>query len=153
SDLLYPAPTNRWRSGMGIRAIAAALLVGVLAAAGSVDAGNRREALAQIESSLRLSGTLTVDRQGAVVAHTLDPEAPLDDEIRQFVGKVVASWRFEPVEVDGEVVIAKVPMHLRLVARKAGDGRISVSIASTYFGSEDDLPATDQPQSIRLTPP
>ena len=139
---------------MKIRAMAAmALLCGCLVAAGAVAGGRGAKARAQAESSLQVSGTITIGKDGNVLAHTLDPKAPLGEPLTQFVNKAVAAWRFTPIRVDGELVNARVPMHLRLVAKRAGDDKVSVTIASSYFGSNEAMAATDNPSSTKLTPP
>lgn len=140
---------------MKIRAMAAiALLVVFMVAAGTVAAGRGSKAVrAQAESSLQLSGTITIGKDGAVLAHTLDPKAPLGQPLADFVNKAVAAWRFTPIRVDGELVNAKVPMHLRLVAKYSEDDKVSVTIASSYFGGGDGVPESDNPTRIKLAPP
>ena len=100
-----------------------------------------------------MSGSLVVGPDGEVASHELDPEAPLTPALKAFVDDSIRGWRFQPVLVDGKPVRAKVPMSLRLVAKRADEGKFSVAIASTYFGSKEDVPATDRLRSIRLTPP
>ncbi len=134
----------------GSLALAACLLLGMSRDAVS---GNTAAARKQLESSLQVSGTITIARDGSVQSHRLDPGAPLGGELTRFLDASIGKWRFEPVLVDGRVVIAKVPMHLRLIAKAAGDGRSSISIASTYFGSSDEVAATDHPRSAKLAPP
>lgn len=140
---------------MKMRAIAAVvLLCGFLVAAGAVAAGRGSKAVrAQAESSLQLSGTITIGKDGSVLAHTLDPKAPLGQPLTEFVNKSVAAWRFTPIRVDGELVNAKVPMHLRLVAKRAEENKVSVTIASSYFGSDESVAATDNPGRTKLAPP
>lgn len=140
---------------MKMRAMAAvALLAGLLAVAGAIAGGRGVRAVReQAESSLQVSGTVTIGKDGSVLAHTLDPEAPLGEALTAFVHKAVAGWRFEPVRVDGEVVNARVPMHLRLVAKRVEGDKISVIIASSYFGSEEGVPKTDNLAGISLSPP
>lgn len=139
---------------MKMRAMAAmVLLCGFLIAAGAVAGGRGSKARAQAESSLQVSGTITIAKDGSVLAHTLDPKAPLGEPLTQFLNKAVAAWRFTPIRVDGELVNARVPMHLRLVAKRAEGDKVSVTIASSYFGSNDAVATTDNPSSIKLTPP
>lgn len=134
----------------GAAALAACMLMGVSSHAMG---GNVLAARKQIESSLQVSGTITIAPDGSVQAHTVDPAAPLGEQLTRFLDERIRSWRFEPVQVQGRTVTANVPMHLRLVAKPAGDGKLSVSIASTYFGSHDAGSATDHPRSTRMTPP
>ena len=137
------------------RAMAAmVLLCGFLIAAGAVAGGRGSKAVReQAESSLQLSGTITIGKDGSVLAHTLDPKAPLGQPLTEFVNKAVAGWRFTPIRVDGELVNAKVPMHLRLVAKYSEDDKVSVTIASSYFGGGDGVPESDNPTRIKLAPP
>ncbi len=131
--------------------VMAALLLGGMPAAAV--GGNVAAVRKQVESSLQVSGTVTIAPDGSVQAHTLDPKAPLGDALVVFLGTTIGKWRFEPVKVDDKVVTARVPMHLRLVARPAGDGNLNVSIASTHFGSRDKGDATDVVRSISMAPP
>lgn len=140
---------------MKMRATAAmALLCGFLLAAGALAGGGGAKAVReQVESSLQVSGTITIGKDGSVLAHTLDPKAPLGQPLTDFVNKTVADWRFTPIRVDGELVNAKVPMHLRLVAKRAEGDKVSVTIASSYFGGGDGVPDTDNPAQVNLAPP
>lgn len=134
----------------GSVALAACLLLGT---SRDVESGNMAAARKQLESSLQVSGTITIARDGSVQSHKLNPGAPLGGELTRFLDASIGKWRFEPVLVDGRQVIAEVPMHLRLIAKPAGDGKSSISIASTYFGSNAALAATDQPRSQKMKPP
>lgn len=120
-----------------------ALIMVAMAIAGLTIAGNAREARKQLESSVLVSGTVTIRADGSVREYSIDPKAPLSPAIVQFLGDTIGKWRFQPVQVNGQVVIAKVPMHLRLVAKAAGDGNYAISIASSQFGSADNLSTTD----------
>ena len=141
---------------MALRTMAKGMLLLLLCGGvQQVDAGGRGAAAVrkQAESSLRVSGTITLRPDGSVLSHTLDPQAPLGEPLSRFVGEEIGRWRFTPVQVDGKPATVKVPMSLRLVAKPADDGKISVSIASTHFGDKDGVPPTDSPRSIQMTPP
>lgn len=137
---------------MALRTMAAVMMAAWLVFA-PAEAGNAHATRKQAESSLRVSGSIVIRTDGTVQSHEIDPGAPLTPVLADFIGNAIGTWRFEPVLVDGKPVNAKVPMSLRLVASQASDGNFNVHIASTYFGSKDDVPATDQPRSIKLTPP
>ena len=96
------------------------------------------------------SGSIVIETDGKVMEHHLDATSALTPALTAFLDQTIRGWRFEPVKVDGVVVRAKVPMHLRLVAKKTDDGKYNVSIASTYFGSEETTPhpVTD---SVRMS--
>ena len=106
---------------MKMRLMAAVALLGGILLAMPALSGSRGAAAVrkQAESSLQVSGTITIGKDGSVIAHTLDPAAPLGATLTAFVDKAVAGWRFAPVMVDGQAVNARVPMHLRLVAKRA----------------------------------
>lgn len=111
----------------------------------------------QLESTVQLRGSITINPDGTVQGHELDAQAhsQLSPELETFIDRNVASWRFEPVRVNGQVVRAKVPMHLRLVANQDATGNYVVRIASTYFGGDStEGLATDSPRvKGKMTPP
>lgn len=124
---------------MAWNGICCALLASVLAiTVGSADAGNARAARKQVESSMLVTGSVTIRPDGAVQSHEIDPRIDLTPDIRSLVDNAARQWTFEPVKVDGRIVTARVPMSLRLVARPADqEGRYNVRIASVQFGSVD----------------
>lgn len=134
----------------GAAIVAACLMIGTT---GHAEGGNTAAARRLVVSSLQVSGNITIAPDGSVQAHTLDPGTPLGEPLTRYLDETIAKWRFEPVVVDGKTVTAKVPMHLRLLAKPRGDGNTSISIASTYFGSSANSVATDQPRSAMLKPP
>ena len=140
---------------MKMRLMAAVALLGGILLAMPALSGSRGAAAVrkQAESSLQVSGTITIGKDGSVIAHTLDPDAPLGATLTAFVDNAVAGWRFAPAMGDGQAVNARVPMHLRLVAKRAEGDKVNVTIASSYFGSNDAAASTDNPGSTRLSPP
>lgn len=113
----------------------------------------------QIESTMLVNGFVTIDPSGLVVGHALDSNANLSPELVAFLDKSIERWRFEPVVVDGRVVRARVPMHLRLVAKPDGAGNYSVRIASTWFESHTATNTSaaqalgSVPRAARMVPP
>lgn len=116
-------------------------------------AGGPRAVRKQAESSLRVTGFVVIGTDGTVQGHELDPKAPLTPTLVEFIGRSLDRWRFEPVKVNGEVVRARVPMSLRLVAKRSEDDKYNISIASTHFGSRTSFQATDWPQRLGMKPP
>ena len=82
-----------------------------------LSAGGPRAVRKQAESSLRVTGFVVIGQDGTVQGHELDPKAALTPVLVEFIGGALDRWRFEPVKVNGEVVRARVPMSLRLVAK------------------------------------
>ncbi len=113
------------------------LLSFVLAWSMPLDAQSVSDVRSQLESSLRLTGSIVIETDGKVLEHSIKPTPALTPALTAYLDRAISSWRFEPVKVDGKVVRAKAPMHLRLVAKKTADGKYNVTIASTYFGSNE----------------
>ena len=124
------------------------LLLSFVLAIAAVSSGNAGVIdRSQIESSMLVNGFITIDTSGLVAGHEINPDANLSPELTDFLNKSIERWRFEPVVMDGQVVRARVPMHLRLVAKPDGAGNYSVRIASTWF-----KPQTDTSQAVKSTP-
>lgn len=118
-----------------------------------LSAGGPRAVRKQAESSLRVTGFVVIGTDGTVQGHELDPKAPLTPTLVEFIGRSLDRWCFEPVRVNGEVVRARVPMSLRLVAKRSEDDKYNISITSTHFGSRESSQATDWPQRLEMKPP
>lgn len=108
---------------------------------GTCIAGNTRETRKTLESSMLVTGTITIRPDGTVQEHALDPKIELPDELRTFIANAAARWRFEPVKVDGRAVTAKAPMSLRLVAKQTEDGGYAIRITGTEFANDKDAPS------------
>ena len=121
------------RAWMGARLLALGLLLGALVPAVAVE----RQAL---ESSLVVSGEITVGPDGAVREYRLDPKAPIGQDVRGYLDGLIRGWQFAPVQQAGAPVGVRAPMRLRLVARAldAEGKRYSVRLASTWFGASKD---------------
>lgn len=126
----------------------------LLAGSGTqADAGNARAARKLVESSLMVTGSIVIAPDGAVQSYALDSTDALGAPLEAFLQKNITHWKFKPVQVDGQTVTAKVPMSLLLIANREDGGGMSVRIANTWFGSEQDRAATDWPRSLTLSPP
>jgi hypothetical protein len=86
------------------------------------------------EASLRVSGTIEVDRGGGVAGYTVAHDHVYPKGILDLVAQIVPGWRFEPVLHDGQPVAARAEMHLLFVARKRDDGSMAVGLRSAAFG-------------------
>lgn len=124
---------------MAWNGIGSALLALVLATTlGGASAGNARGVRKAVESSMLVTGSVTIRPDGTVQSHELDPKLALTPDIQTLVGNAARRWTFEPVKVDGKAVTARVPMSLRLVAKPAGqEGRYNVGVGSVRFGWVD----------------
>lgn len=106
--------------GLGL-AVLLGLVGGVVPVASNVQAGEEA-AVAQGEAviTMRLDGEITVDTLGRVHEYRIDTE--MTPGVKALVDKVVPSWRFEPVVVDGKAITAASPMRLVIAAVKQEDG-------------------------------
>jgi len=134
-------------------ALQAALFALTLLLSVGVLAGNAREARKQAESTMLVSGWVTIRPDGSVESHEIDRGDKLSPAITNLIGSASTQWRFEPIEVDGNVVKARVPMHLRLVAKPAGDGQYTVAIRSASFGSSSSSTAPEEQWARMKAPP
>ena len=116
-----------------------ALLLGLLVAFASQAAGPRA-VRKQIESSMLVTGWVLIAPDGSVTKLEIDEQEKLPAGVVKLVEQGGASWRFEPVLIDGVARKAKARMSLRVVAKKLDAERYELSIRSGYFGEEAQTP-------------
>lgn len=97
---------------------------------------------------LEAVGTIEVGPDGAVQDYSLETE--LDPDVAALVDRTVRGWRFEPVLVDGQPVIAVTRMRLELEALPRGDD-YALRVADVSLGSPDPghIPPPAYPRSAR----
>lgn len=139
--------------GAGQAALQAGLfLLALLLCVGAL-AGNARHVRKQAESTMLVSGWITIQPDGTVASHEIYRGEKLALQIAGLIGDAAAGWRFEPIEVDGKPAKVRIPMHLRLIARPASDGQYTVAIRNATFGSS----ASTDPQArwsrVKAVPP
>ncbi|OOG57092.1 energy transducer TonB [Rhodanobacter sp. B05] len=111
------------------------LLSGAALAAGA-DAVRKR-----VQASMLVSGAVTVAPDGSLKSYVVDHPEQLPAPVVALIARDAPRWRFAPVVRDGEAVLAKAAMSLRIVAMPAGDGKYTLGIAGSHFGqpaSNDD---------------
>lgn len=106
----------------------------------------------QAEASMVVTGHVDIDADGSLAAHHIDDRGELPDYVVELVDRAAATWRFEPLEVDGEPVAARARMSLRLVARPIGD-EYEISIDNGSFGEYSDTATDHVTRRGRLAPP
>lgn len=114
---------KRWLSGL-----LSLVLSGAALAAGPAAVRKR------VQASMLVTGMIEVAPDGSVQQYTLDQAEKLPDSVKGVLGRSIAAWKFKPVEVDGQPVIAKAKMSLRVVATPLGDEQYSVGVAGAWFG-------------------
>ncbi|CAN7517610.1 hypothetical protein LJR143_003466 [Pseudoxanthomonas sp. LjRoot143] len=95
--------------------LAWALCSGVAAAAhaSGTEAGH-----GQIEAGMRVRGEITVDTTGNVVGYKLHEEKKLPALVATFVRDSIASWKFQPLALEGSAMAVRNTMELFVVARQ-----------------------------------
>lgn len=124
------------QSGTAARLFAALLCLGV---ALSAHAGKRDDDAIrrQAESSLFVSGHITISAEGKVLDHSIDQADTLPKGIVDLTAKLASKWTFEPVTLTG-VDGTRSRMSLLYVVKQLGDGRHALELRSANF--EADLP-------------
>ncbi len=100
-----------------------------------------------VESSAVLSGTIVLAKDGTVKTAVIDDAAKYGQPIADMVRKAVLRWRFQPVLLHDEPVLAKSSMHVRVVLKRMSNGNYSARINGATFGDSD----TDSTDTLRNT--
>jgi hypothetical protein len=118
---------KRWWLGLSCM-----LVSGALMAAGPAAVRKR------VQASMLVTGTIDVAPDGHVARYALDRPDKLPQAVRDLLGKAIPHWTFEPVTLNGQPVIARSPMSVRVVAKPLDDGRFSITVAGAVFGHGGD---------------
>lgn len=139
----------------GIRSLAlAAVLGGTIAPATLLAAPDAKPASArnQIETSLLVSGNVDIETDGSVSRLDIDQEDKLPAGVVKLVRTYGMQWKFAPVIRAGQVVKARAPLSLRVVAKKLDDGNYQVALRGVSFERYDGKDP-ESVASIKLDPP
>lgn len=108
-----------------------AMLIALLVVAPLVaQAATRKD----VESSAVVKGSIVLAKDGTVQSAVIDDEANVGKPIAEMVRKAALQWRFEPVLRDGEPVVAKSSMSVRVVLKERPDGDFVARIKGATFG-------------------
>lgn len=131
---------NRWLIGL---ALALFSLTAVAGGPGAV-----RD---QVESSMLVTGWILIAPDGSTTKLDLDEQEKLPKSVVALIERAGASWRFEPVLVNGVARKAKARMSVRITAKKVEADRYEIAIRSGYFGEEAMTPEEriERPDSIK----
>lgn len=126
----------RWMLAFGLGVASVAGM-----AEGVVAAPSMRALQDQVESSMRIKGSLDIGADGRVVAVRLDQQDAIPAGVVGFVKESMAGWEFEPTLQEGKTVPITTPVSLRVVGKVQGDGSARIEIRSASFVDyrEDDL--------------
>ena len=95
-----------------------------------------------LESSAVIDGSIVVTTDGSVRTTQID-EPEKYGPIAEMVRNAALKWRFQPVLRDGEPVVAKASMHVRVVVKKLSEGRYAARITGATFGDDDPVPTNE----------
>jgi hypothetical protein len=134
-----------------------ALMLGLLVAFASHAAGPRA-VRKTVESSMLVTGWVLIATDGSISKLELDGPDKLPTGVLSLVEQAGASWRFEPLLIDGVARKARARMSLRIAAKKIDAERYEVGIRSGYFGEEamtpeERLARGDSIKPIAMKPP
>ena len=133
----------------GIRMLVLAVSLGaiIVPTAAMADSGASPASVRnQMETSLMVSGHVDIETDGSVSHIDLDHEEKLPPGVAKFVRDSGLRWQFEPIEVGGQVVKARAPMNLRVVAKKLDNGNFQIDLRGVSFERYD----SEDPQSIAM---
>ncbi|MFK2917773.1 energy transducer TonB [Dyella koreensis] len=115
---------------------------------GLASAESISEVRKQAEASMLVTGWVVVGTDGRTQSHVLDKVEKLPPEVVDLIRRASATWRFEPVMLDGKPVVAKAKMSLRVVAkREDNSSNFVVRVAGATFG---DPGAEEDSDSVRF---
>ena len=97
---------------------------------------------AQIEASMFVTGTLSVDATGETTGFTLDKRGKLPPPVTQLLDQMLPTFRFKPVEHDGHPVAVEATMCVEVVANQIDPKHIALRLRSARF-VEAETPETD----------
>lgn len=90
-----------------------------------------------LESSTVIKGTIVLAKDGTVRTAVVDDADKYGQSIANLVRKTALQWRFQPVLRDGEPVLAKASMHVRVILKKMPDGNYNARVKGATFGDND----------------
>ena len=119
------------RPGTTTRLLAALLFLGL---ALTTQAGKQER---MVESSLLVSGHITISADGKVLSHRLDDAETLPEGIAALTAHLASKWTFEPTAL-GDAKASRSRMRLLYVAKRQDDGKLALELRSANF--EADMP-------------
>lgn len=94
------------------------------------------ELVKNVEASLLVTGTITVNPDGSVYDYKLNKPDKLPAGVVQLVSKDVPQWKFKPVLQEGKPIQAEAQMALRVVVHQNDKDDYSVGIRGASFGRD-----------------
>lgn len=110
------------------------VLVVALVAVWHPEAAADLAAKSQVESSLRLAGSIDIAADGSVEDIALERVEKVPQAVLKFARDAALRWRFEPIRnAEGEAIAVSSPVRMLLVAREVTGGDFELRIESVSF--------------------
>jgi hypothetical protein len=116
-----------------MRRIVWGMAVGLILLAGSAQAGTAAVVRRQIESSMLVSGVVSVDATGAVTAHAFDQRDKLPGPVVALLDQALPQLRFRPAEQDGQPHAVQARMSLKVVVNQVDPQHVALRLSSAHF--------------------
>ena len=87
----------------------------------------------QVESSMRVTGTIEVSPDGSVLTYAIDEAEKIPKGLLGFIQQNVDEWKFDPVLVGGKAVGVSNKMSLRMVAKKVDGDTYNIRVQAASF--------------------
>ena len=126
-----------------------------------VTGGAAFAATPNVEASMVVTGTITVNPQGGVQSYTVQDSDKLPTAVQQIIQTTVSRWQFVPIMAEGKAVSARAGMSLRIVADMTDEQHATIRVASAAFGCDarpksnlpGECPAGTAVRYVRRQPP
>lgn len=106
----------------------------------------------QIESSMRVTGTIDVSPDGSVRTYSIDEAEKIPKGVLGFIQQNIDEWKFDPVLMEGKPVGVRNKMSLRVVAKKLGGDEYSIRLQAASFDPLE-VETDHEVSSISMSPP
>lgn len=102
------------------------------------------------EASMLVTGQIVVATDGSVHGFSLDDAGKLPAPVTDLVDRNVPTWHFQPVLKEGQPVMARATMNLRVVATPRGGKDYTLAIRGVHFGNDGEAFGRER---IKTVPP
>lgn len=89
----------------------------------------------QVESSMLVTGTISINADGSVASHALEQPDRLPPGVVDLVTRAVQAWRFEPIQLREGEAHSRAVMSVRVVAKRVDEDSFIVEIRGARFSN------------------
>lgn len=132
-----------------LRSVMLGALVGPALPGSNAHAEGPVAAAKRAEASMLVTGQIVVATDGSVHGFSLDDADKLPAPVTELVDRNVPKWRFQPVLKDGQPVMARAKMNLRVVATPQGGKDYTLAIRGVHFGNDGEAFGRERIKTVR----